>query len=138
MEKIDRWLQAKEQDPQVLPKSPLGKAIGYARGQWQALQRYLDDGDLEIDNNAMENRQRGIAVGRGNWLFAGSDEGGRRAALIYGLIESCKLHKIDPFLYLRDVLERIATHPIKDILELSPARWKLRPRPQPDPPLDSS
>ena len=76
---------------------------------------------------------RGVALGRRNWLFAGSDAGGRWASVIYSLIESCKLRGIDPFEYLRDVIERIATHPAKKILELSPARWKAR-----SPPPDTS
>jgi len=110
--------------PQVLPKSPLGQAIGYAQGQWQALNRYLDDGVLDIDNNLAERTLRMVAIGRKNWLFVGHDNGGHRAAIIYSLVASCKLCGIDPFAYLRDVLERISTHPASRIAELLPRNWK--------------
>jgi transposase len=110
--------------PQVLPKSPIGQAIGYAQGQWQALNRYLDDGILSIDNNLAERVLRMVAIGRKNWLFVGHDNGGHRAAIIYSLVASCKLCGIDPFAYLRDVLERISTHPARRIAELLPRNWK--------------
>jgi hypothetical protein len=110
--------------PQVLPKSPLGQAIGYAQGQWLALNRYLDDGVLDIDNNLAERTLRMVAIGRKNWLFVGHDNGGHRAAIIYSLVASCKLCGIDPFAYLRDVLERISTHPASRIAELLPRNWK--------------
>jgi transposase len=110
--------------PQVLPKSPLGQAIGYAQGQWQALNRYLDDGVLDIDNNLAERTLRMVAVGRKNWLFVGHDNGGHRAAIIYSLVARCKLCGIDPFAYFRDVLERISTHPASRIAELLPRNWK--------------
>jgi transposase len=120
-----KWLE--QEGMRVLPKSPLGEAFQYAQGQWKALTRYLEDGTLDIDNNIAERAIRGIAVGRKNWLFAGSDEGGKRAAVVYSLIESCKLNKIDPFAYLRDVISRIATHPAKAIAELMPRCWKPPP-----------
>jgi len=110
--------------PQVLPKSPIGQAIAYAQGQWQALNRYLDDGILDIDNNLAERTLRMVAIGRKNWLFVGHDNGGHRAAIIYSLVASCKLCGIDPFAYLRDVLERISTHPASRIAELLPRNWK--------------
>jgi hypothetical protein len=110
--------------PQVLPKSPIGQAIAYAQGQWQALNRYLDDGILDIDNNLAERTLRMVAIGRKNWLFMGHDNGGHRAAIIYSLVASCKLCGIDPFPYLRDVLERISTHPASRIAELLPRNWK--------------
>jgi transposase len=110
--------------PQVLPKSPVGQAIGYGQGQWQALLRYTDDGILSIDNNLAERTLRMVAVGRKNWLFVGHDNGGHRAAIIYSLVASCKLCGIDPFAYLRDVLERISTHPASRITELLPRNWK--------------
>jgi transposase len=113
--------------PQVLPKSPLGQAIAYAQGQWQALNRYLDDGILDIDNNLAERTLRMVAVGRKNWLFVGHDNGGHRAAIIYSLVASCKLCGIDPFAYLRDVLERISTHPASRIAELLPRNWQPTP-----------
>jgi transposase len=109
--------------PQVLPKSPIGKAIGYAQGQWEALNRYADDGILAIDNNLAERTLRMVAIGRKNWLFVGHDNGGHRAAIIYSLVASCKLCGIDPFAYFRDVLTRINTHPARRIAELMPRNW---------------
>lgn len=118
---FQKWLET--ETFQVLPKSPLGKAITYARLQWKALCRYTEDGDLSIDNNRSERALRCVAVGRKNWMFAGNDEGGRRAAIIYSLIATCKHHGIDPFAYLRDVLRRLPTHPSDAIAELSPVAW---------------
>jgi transposase len=108
----------------VLPKSPMGQAVGYARGQWKALNRYLDDGDLDIDNNLSERVLRTVALGRRNWMFAGSDAGAERAAVIYSLVATCKLCHLDPFAYLRDVLDRVSTHPASRIAELTPSAWK--------------
>ncbi len=82
--------------------------------------RYLSDGDLDIDNNAAERALRMVAIGRKNWMFAGSDAGGQRAAIIYSLVASCKLSQIDPFAYLRDVIERVSTHPARHIVALTP------------------
>lgn len=107
----------------VLPKSPLGDAVRYLTNQWAALQRYVEDGRLVIDNNRAENQLRVVAVGRKNWLFAGSLEGARRAALLYSLVQSCKLVDVPPFDYLKDVLLRLATHPHRRIAELTPKGW---------------
>ena len=107
----------------VLPKSPLGEAVRYLTNQWAALQRFVDDGRLAIDNNRAENMLRTVAVGRKNWLFAGSFEGARRAALLYSLVQSCKLVDVSPFDYLKDVLLRIATHPQRLIGQLTPKGW---------------
>jgi len=109
---------------EVLPKSPMGQAVGYARGQWIALNRYLEDGILDIDNNLSERTLRMVVLGRKNWLFAGHDNGGHRAAIIYSLVASCKLCKIDPFAYLQDVLDRVSTHPASRCDELTPVLWK--------------
>jgi transposase len=109
----------------VLPKSPMGEAISYALNQWAALERYLEDGRLAIDNNATERTLRGVAVGRKNWLFAGSEAGGRRAAVLYSIVESCRRQHLDPFAYIRDVLTRISTHPARDVEHLTPAGWKV-------------
>jgi transposase len=115
-------LQAVNGGP-VLPKSPMGEAITYAFNQWTALCVYLLDGELAIDNNVSENALRRIAVGRRNWMFCGSDAGGRTAAVLFGLIASCQRHNVEPFAYLKDVLTRIAAHPAKDLGALLPNRW---------------
>lgn len=108
----------------VLPKSELGEAVTYATNQWDALMRYVEDGRLDIDNNEVERALRCVAVGRKNWLFAGSPKGGERAAVIYSLVSTCKLLGVEPFAYLRDVLERLPTHPRERIAELTPRLWK--------------
>ena len=107
----------------VLPKSPLGDALRYLTNQWAALQRFVDDGRLAMDNNRAENQLRVIALGRKNWLFAGSFEGARRAALLYSLVQSCKLIDVSPDAYLKDVLLRVATHPQRLIGQLTPNGW---------------
>ena len=107
----------------VLPKSPLGEAVRYLTNQWDALQRFVEDGRFRIDNNGAENQLRGVAIGRKNWLFAGSFEGARRAALLYSLVQSCTLIDASPFDYLKDVLLRIATHPQRLIGDLTPQGW---------------
>jgi transposase len=107
----------------VLPKSPLGEAVRYLTNQWTVLQRFVEDGRLAIDNNRAENQLRVVAVGRKNWLFAGSLEGARRAALLYSIVQSCKLVDVPPFEYLKDVLLRIATHPQRLIGQLTPKGW---------------
>jgi transposase len=105
-------------------KSELAKAMRYALSRWPALCCYTNDGRVEIDNNAAERSIRGIALGRKNYLFAGSDTGGNRAAAIYSLIETCKLNAIDPEAYFRDILTRIADYKINRIAELLPWVWK--------------
>ena len=104
-------------------KSETTVAIRYALSRWDALTRYIEDGHIEIDNNAAERSLRGVALGRKNYLFAGSDAGGERAAAIYSLVGSAKLNGLDPEVYLRDVLTRIPDHPINRIEELLP--WNL-------------
>ena len=116
------WLDA--QADVVLPKSPIGQAVGYARAQWTALTRYAENGVLAIDNNAAERALRKVVTGRNNWTFCGSDAGGERAAILYSLVATCKAHAIDPWAYLRDILERIPTHPNRRRAELLPRQWK--------------
>jgi transposase len=105
-------------------KSELAGAFRYMRARWTALNRCFDDGRLALDNNAAERALRGVAIGRKNWLFAGSDAGGRRAAALYSLIESAKLNAINPQHYLTDVLARIADNPARHIAELLPWNWQ--------------
>ncbi len=122
MEKLHQYLL--EIREQVLPKSPAARAVRYALNQWDALTRYLEDGDLEIDNGATERANRDIAIGRGNWTFFGSDRGGRTAAVLLSFIATCKRNAVEPFAWFRDVLTRIAAHPIHRIGELLPHNWK--------------
>jgi len=99
-------------------------AINYTLSNWDALCRYIEDGDFVPDNNRSERALRGIAVGRGNWLFFGSDRGGRTAAILLTLLKSAQRNDLNPFDYLTDVLARIADHPSSKIDELLPHRWK--------------
>jgi transposase len=126
LEQFKAWLQSQqaEHGGPVFPKSPMGVAITYALNQWQALCVYITDGELEIDNNAAERALRRIAIGRGNWMFCGSDNGGNTAAVLFSFIATCERHEVNPFEYLRDVLERIAAHPQSRLAELLPDRWK--------------
>jgi transposase len=119
---LKQWLQ--EQYLQVLPKSPIGKAIGYALPRWEKLTIYTQDARLQPDNNLVENCMRGIAVGRKNFLFAGSNEGGKRLALFYSLLESCKKKNINPWEYLTDILERMPTTRMSELRSLLPDTWQ--------------
>jgi transposase len=111
--------------PNVLPKSPEAQAIAYVLSNWDALLRYSEDGNLEIDNNGAERSLRGIAVGRKNWLFFGSDNGGRTAAILTSFIATCKRLEINPFTYLRDIFQRISAHPMNRLEELLPDNWQV-------------
>lgn len=121
LDSLKQWLEGSL--AKLSKKSEAAAAIRYALGRWSALTRYCDDGSLENDNNAAERALRAVALGRKNYLFAGSDAGGERAAAIYSLIGSAKLNGLDPEAYLRDVLTRIADHPISRIAELLP--WNI-------------
>jgi transposase len=112
-----------QEQPRVLPKSPAGEAIACTLSNWKALTRDLEDGDLEIDNNGAERTLRGIAVGRRNWTFYGSNNGGRTAAMLTSPIVSCKRLGIDPFAYPRDLFERISANPKSRLAELLPEQW---------------
>jgi len=119
---LETWLR--EQRALLSAKGDLVKAINYGLTRWRAFTRFLDDGRVCLSNNAAERAVRGIAVGRRNWTFAGSDEGGRRAAAVYTLIETCKLNDVDPQAWLADILARLPDHPAKRIDELLPWAWK--------------
>ncbi len=122
VEALGTWLH--EQYARLATASQVAKAIAYSLNCWDGLVRFLDDGRLCLTNNAAERALRGIAVGRHNWTFAGSDAGGRRAAAIYTLIETAKLNDIDPQAWLTDVLARLQDHPASRIAELLPWNWK--------------
>ena len=110
--------------PRYLPQSPMGQAISYALNQWPTLERFLDHGEVEIDNNLVENAIRPTAVGKKNWLFFGSEEAGQRSAVIYTLIENCKRHGVEPYSYLKDVLERLPTTTNQQVGQLTPLNWQ--------------
>jgi transposase len=121
LDELGVWLDAQLQ--KIPGRSDLAGAICYARSRWDALSRYLDDGRLELSNNAAENAIRPVALGRKNWLFAGSDSGGERAALFYTLIRTATLNGIEPEAYLRDLIARIGSHPVSRLHELLPWNW---------------
>ena len=127
VEALGLWLR--EQRAKLSAKSDTAKAINYSLARWEAFTRFLDDGRVCLSNNAAERGLRCVAVGRKNWMFAGSDAGGRRAAAVYTLIETCKLDNIDPQAWLAHVLARLPDHPAKRIGELLPWNWKAGPNP---------
>jgi hypothetical protein len=122
LDDIHAYLEREQ--PRVLPKNPEGEAIAYTLSNWEALTRYGDDGDLEIDNNGAERSLRGVAVGRKNWMFYGSHNGGRTAAVLTSLIVTAKRLALNPFAYLRDIFERISDHPKNRLAELLPDQWQ--------------
>lgn len=122
VEALGQWLR--EQHTRVSPNGKTAKAIAYSLNAWPALGRFLEDGRLCMSNNAAERAMRPIATGRRNWTFAGSDEGGRRAAAIYTLIETAKLNDVDPLAWLADMLARLQDHPAKRIDDLLPWYWR--------------
>jgi transposase len=122
LDQLPAWLQAEA--PQVLPKSQIGEARRYALNYWAALTRPVEAGFLELDNEACERALKPVAIGRRNWLFAGIDKGSHTAALLMNMCTTCKNLRIDPQAYLRDVLDRISTHPARRVEELLPDRWQ--------------
>ena len=121
LDSLKAWLE--DTRAKVSGRSDIAAAIRYTLSRWAALSRYVEDGTIAIDNNPVERAMRPIALGRKNWLFAGSDAGGERAAAIYSLIETAKLNGLDPEAYLRDVFGRIADHPVNRICQLLP--WNI-------------
>ena len=121
LDDLEAWLNA--QLPKISGKTPLAGAIRYALTRIKRLRPYLDHGFLEIDNNSAERSMRGIAIGRKNWLFMGSERGGRSAAIAYTLIETAKLNGVDPQAWLTETLARISDHKINRIDELLPWRY---------------
>lgn len=118
LESFGKWM--KEQYLQITPKSPIGKAIAYTLERWKRLSLYAENGMLNIDNNPVENSIRPVALGRKNYLFAGSHQAAQRSGMLYSLLGTCKMHGIEPYSWLRNTLEKIATHPINKISELLP------------------
>jgi transposase len=115
------WLEA--QRPEVLPKSPIAEALGYALNNWAALMRYTEAGFLAIDNNVSEREMKRIAIGRKNWLTIGSPRGGQTAAVLFSFTSTCQRLDLEPWCYLRDVLERLPSHPTERLAELLPDQW---------------
>jgi len=117
-----QWLR--QEQSQALPKSPMGQAIGYALNHWSALTRYTEHGFLAIDNNWAEREMKKIAIGRKNWLFFGSDRGGKTAAILLSLVSSSQRHGHDPFRYLENVLYRLPGLARDQLPELLPDHWQ--------------
>lgn len=122
LESLGKWM--KETYITSLPKSTIGKALGYSIERWPELMIYASDGKLNIDNNPVENSIRPVAIGKKNYLFAGSHEAAGRSAMLYSFLGTCKLNSVNPFIWLEDVLGRISNHPINKIEELLPQNWK--------------
>jgi hypothetical protein len=118
---LHAWLTA--QRPEVLPKSPTGEALGYALNNWAALVRYTEAGFLAIDNNVAEREMKRIAIGRKNWLTVGSPRGGQTAAVLFSFASTCQRLGVEPWRYLRDVLERLPSRPPGRLAELLPDEW---------------
>ena len=123
LENIKAWMM--DTYPGVLPESTIGKAIGYALKRWDKLSLYTTDGRLQIDNNLVENAIRPVAIGRKNYLFAGSHDGARRAAMLYSFLGTCKINNVNPFEWLRDTLEIIPAHPVNQLEKLLPQNYKV-------------
>ncbi len=124
LKSLKQWVEKNKKG--IVPQSPMGKAITYVEGQWKALNEYIYNGNLFIDNNGAERPLRTVAIGRKNYMFFGSEEGGEHAAIMYSLIISCKQNGIEPYKYLRDIFQRILTHPPNKMHELIPSAWKKK------------
>jgi transposase len=121
LKELESWI--KEQLPGLLPKSAIGEALTYTMKLWKRLESYTEDGRYEIDNNLVENSIRPVALGRKNYLFAGSHEGAKRAAMMYSFLGTCKINNVEPFSWFKDVLSRIPDHSIQRLDELLPSNW---------------
>lgn len=132
---FEKWLETERAE--VLPKSPMFAAITYVQNQWEALVHYASSGYLSIDNNVAEQQMKKVATGRKNWLFVGSDNGGKTLAILLTVVSSCQRHGLDPFVYLRDVLTRLPDHPREDLAELLPDRWSPLKAGEPTAPTES-
>jgi len=121
----------------VLPKSPLGRALSYAENQWPAMARYLEVAQAELDNNSTEHALRGVVLGRRNWLHVGQEAGGEKAANLFSLMITCKRLGVEPYAYLHDILRRLPSHPNKDIWQLTPRGWQETFAPKSPPPNPS-
>jgi len=122
LEELHTWLQ--QEYPKVLPKSAIGKAIAYSLRLWSKLSTYTENGNYKIDNNLIENTIRPLALGRKNYLFAGSHKAAQKAAMMYSFFATCKINQVEPYAWLHDVLERISEHKANKLHELLPQNWK--------------
>jgi transposase len=122
LDQFHEWLE--QERAGVLPKSPMGEAIGYALNNWSALIRYTEAGFLAIDNNVAEREMKRIAIGRKNWLFVGSANGGRTAAVLFSFTSTCHRLGVEPWAYLQDVLTRLPQTSAERLIDLLPDRWQ--------------
>ena len=125
---LEIWMR--QQRALLSSKNDTAKAINYLLNRWAAFTRFLDDGRVCLSNNAAERALRGVAVGRKNWTFAGSDAGGHRAAAVYTLVETCKMNHVDPQAWLADVLARLPDYPANKVVDLLPWNWKAKLEPK--------
>lgn len=136
LKQFEEWLE--QEQPKVLPKSPLAEAIGYALKNWSALVRYTEAGFLSIDNNMAEREMKRIAIGRKNWLFVGSPQGGQTAAVLFSFTSTCARLSVEPWAYLQEVLTRLPGLPASQLSNLLPDRWQTARQAQPTVPSDNS
>ena len=129
LDRIKSWLDSEQEV--VLPRSPMATAITYARNQWQALNTYVTQGYLNIDNNASERALKRVAIGRKNWLFAGNDAAAENHTRLWSLIASCERHQLDPQRYLTSVLAKIGTTPAEELEQFQPDVWKAEDAAEP-------
>jgi transposase len=124
MDTFEQWMKNLVSSSILLPKSPMGKAVGYAQNMWPRFAAFKTDGRIELSNNFVENAIRPVAIGRKNWMFAGSEDGAQRSAMFYSVVCSAQLHGIDPFEYVRDLLIRLPDYNQQKLADLLPVNWK--------------